>query len=151
MTGCGLLIIFISLNRIHFLIGSKFATGKVVRWRQYRAYSTPIIQFTDANYLITFAGEANTDLETDDPVTVIFKKDDPTDAQVFSFAGFVMRPMIYALIPLMLLAAAVYSFLDPRDVVILRMQSFYKIRFSKEKMLVQDVKENHKKIEQPTR
>lgn len=130
LSGIVIILLFITINRISMMAGSATAAGKVVSiktgsyqrsyvynggYHSAGSYSAPVIQFETDNSTITFTGERNVELEYGAPVTVIYKKANPTDAWVYSFSGFWMAPLIYGLIPLLVLAAAVYSFLSKKD------------------------------------
>ncbi|MGZ4034362.1 MAG: hypothetical protein ACXVPU_09430 [Bacteroidia bacterium] len=124
--GVIIVLLFITVNRLDFIIGSKFTSGKVIKihkWEGRRSqWFAPVIQFSDDKYIYTFEGETNSDLGVGEEVSVVYKLADPLNARVFSFVGFILSPMIYSLIPFALLAAAVYSFIEPYETVTINMQ-----------------------------
>ena len=130
LAGTGIILFFIVLNRLVYISGSAITTGKVIgiqygnsrsnyvyssnRYRE-GSYSFPVIQFNADSLRITFSGEHNVDLAAGETVSVIYKKKDPSQAKVYSFSGFWMAPLLYGLLPLLILAAVVFSFLEPKD------------------------------------
>ncbi len=109
------MFIYLVLNRVDYMIGSETTTGNVIRikkWYSRGSYSAPVINFKTELYNVTFQGETNMDVEVGDKVKVIYKTEYPSDAEVFSFVGFWLAPLLYCLVPLMVLAAAVFTFLE---------------------------------------
>jgi hypothetical protein len=140
--GVAAILAFVAINRLNYIIGSKFATGKVInthKWstRTWRGggsnFTAPIIRFRDGDYEITFTGETNDELTPDETVKVIYKADDPTEAEVFDFTGFLLPSLLYSLIPLLLLSAAAFSFIDAKEIVVIHVEKMYKLSFNKEK------------------
>jgi hypothetical protein len=136
----GLVLIF---NRVDYIFGSDVTTGEVVQTKMYSSqkfhangysyntyssndFSAPIIEFLVANKSITFEGTSNMDVETGDKVQVIYKISDPTKAQVYSFVGFWLTPLLYCIVPMMLLIAIVFSFLSPSQTVVLNFDKWGK-------------------------
>ncbi len=83
----------------------------MIRHRNGYRSSFSIIRFyTEDGNEFTFSAERNYELPIGEKVKVIYKEDG-TDAEVFSFIGFFLSPMIYGLTPLILWAAASLSFI----------------------------------------
>jgi hypothetical protein len=122
----GLLIIFIYilLNRVDYIISSNTTEGKVIYKKNWVAgkggqYYSSTIKFSVDSKEITFMNTTDMSLELGETVSVIYKVNNPENAQVYSFAGFWLMPIPYCLIPLMILTAAVFSFLTSSDIIIL--------------------------------
>lgn len=119
--GVAIIALFITINRVDFLIGSSFAEGKVVKVRKWsgsrgRSYFAPIVSYSVGANSYTFQGETYSELNVGEEVSVVYKND-LSVAEVFSFVGFVMTPLIYALLPLLILTAAIYSFIEKNETV----------------------------------
>lgn len=139
-----IILLFVIINRINFIYESNFAEGKVIQMVNRSSYSTlhgvtayavPVIKFRDGYSDITFEGERNADITVSETVKVVYKKDDPEKAEVFSFGGFLAPVLIYALLPLLLISAAVFSFLDSKELIVIDYEKFYKLNFKKEKKI----------------
>jgi hypothetical protein len=142
LIGVTVILLFVIINRANFIYGSKFTTGKVIRIgklsiQEYghvgTSMSVPIIQFFNNSNVITIEGEKNADLTIGEEVKVVYKKDNPESAAVFSFGGFLVPGLLYSLIPLLLISAATFSFLDPSDLIVIDVGKFYSINLKKEK------------------
>lgn len=143
LIGVATILVFVVINRVNFIIGSKFTVGQVIKiksWstRNYRGggsyYTAPIVKFTDHMNEMTFQGETNEDLKPGEFVKVIYKSDDQSDAKIFSFIDFMLPPLLYSLIPLLLLSAATFSFIESTDLVELNIEKMYKLTIRKEKI-----------------
>ena len=131
--GFAIIVLFITINRVDFLIGSTFTKGKVIRFKDVpfgRGITTkvPIIQFSARQEIHTFQGEINSELKAGEEIEVVYKLDDPLNANVFSFVGFILTPMIYALLPLLIFAAAIFSFLNKNETVTFSMKGISRNR-----------------------
>lgn len=135
--GVALILVFITINRVNFIIGSNFTKGTIIKLQTVRGskgYTSivPIVRFVDEQkYLYTFRGEReDSDYKIGEKVTVVYKVKDPSDAAVFSFIGFILSPLIYALLPLLFLAAAVYSFIAKNETVTFSIRGIVKNKSS---------------------
>jgi hypothetical protein len=120
--GLGIIFIFLLLNRIDYIIGSTTTTGKVQYVRHWTSrssrYTAPVIEFQTEDYEIKFQGETNMPLHAGETVNVIYKIKDPTNAEVYSFIGFWLSPLLYCILPLIFLVAITFSFLTHSDVFV---------------------------------
>jgi hypothetical protein len=142
LIGVVTILLFVIINRINFIIGSKFTIGQVIKtkswstrnWRGGSSYYTaPVVKFNDQHYEITFQGEGNEDLKPGEFVKVIYKSDDQSNAKIFNFIDFVLPPLLYSLIPFLLLSAATFSFIESTDFVEINLEKLYKLTIRKEK------------------
>ena len=129
--GVAIIILYLFLNRLDFIINSRFTNGQVVDTRYWSSggrsggsFSAPIIQFELDSFIYKFQGETNTNLENGLQVRVVYKKSDPSNARVYNFFGFWFVPALESALIVMLLGAVVYSFLSEFAI--------YKVTFGKQ-------------------
>jgi hypothetical protein len=122
LIGVGIVFIYVLLNRVDYIFGSNITTGEIVRIRSWSgnrsSYTAPIVKFSTETNEITFQGTTNMDASEGETVDVIYKANDPTNAEIYSFVGFWLSPLIYCILPLILLTAASFSFLTASDMLI---------------------------------
>ncbi len=122
LIGVGIVFLYLLLNRVDYIFGSNTTKGEVVRIRSWTgrrsSYTAPIVKFSTETDNITFQGTTNMDATVGEMVDVIYKVDDPTNAEIYSFIGFWLSPLIYCILPLILLTAAAFSFLTASDILI---------------------------------
>jgi len=138
LVGIGMIILLVLMNKFYFLIRSEHAKGEIVDTYVRRtsgkyagSYFHPRVKFTADNNDITFTGVANLNYKLGDKVDVVYLKSDITNARVFSLTGFWIPGFIYALIPFFILSGAVYSFIDPDDIVKINFDEVFSIKISK--------------------
>lgn len=135
--GLGIIVLYLFLNRFDFIWGSSTTTGKVIGFEKWVArtgrisFRAPIIQFSTDNEQLTFQGETDMDIKLGETVEVIYKPSNPTNAEVYTFAGFWLSPIIYCLIPLIILIAAAFSFLKPSDTITINFSKGKKLQFDR--------------------
>lgn len=141
LIGVTTIFVFVIINRINFIVGSKFTTGQVIKTKSWStrtvrdggtSYTAPIVKFVDQNYEITFQGKTNDYLKPGEFVKVIYKADDQSNAVIFSFIDFLLPSLLYSLIPLLLLSAATFSFIESTDIVEINLKKSIKITITKE-------------------
>ena len=125
LIGIFIIAIYLLLNRATFIYKGNVTSGEVTNiklWSTYSVglhsggnYNAPIIQFATDSFTITFTGITYSDLNIGDKVKVIYNKDEPTKAYVYSFEGFWFTPLLYCLLPLLFLTAAAFSFLTKSE------------------------------------
>lgn len=120
--GLGIIFVFLLLNRIDYIFGSTTTVGKVVsvkKWK-YRSsrFTAPMVKFQTETHEITFQGETNMNLQNGETVDVIYKINNPTNAEIYSFVGFWLSPLLYCILPLIFLVAITFSFLTRTDVFV---------------------------------
>ncbi len=98
-------------------------------------YSPPMVRFATDSLLITFQGETNLDYEEGEIVPVIYKTTDPANAHINTFLGLWLAPLLYCLLPLMVLTAVLFSFMNERDILVI---DFGRFLFWKKKYQKQD-------------
>ena len=117
----GTIIILIACYtpRIQFYLHGKIVPGKVthnITWSGRRTtYSASVVKFVAGDYQYTIHGETNVHFNQNDIVSVIYNPDDPADAKILSFLGFWFVPMLYSILPFIIMAAAVFSFMSSED------------------------------------
>lgn len=145
--GLGIIILYIFLNRFNFIWGSSITEGRVDAFRiiisATNSYNEPVIKFFVDSKEITFTDDNNLDLELGQNVTVIYKKDNPGNARVYSFTGFWLNSIIWALIPTIIFLAAIFSFMNKQDYILIDLSRLFKVRWIKENQL-KNLEENNK-------
>lgn len=126
--GIVVIVFYLVLNRIHFMEGTAITKGEIIGLEGYSnrgpVYAPPMVHFITDSIDITFHGETNTDYREGEIVPVIYKLDNPSDAYIYSFLGFWLGPVLYCILPLMVLTAVVFSFMGERDRIVLRFERF---------------------------
>ena len=117
MLGIFMILLYVFLYRVKFIRNSELTRGIVIDKKEVGGLRTgggqiaPIIAFYYDGYQYRFPAELNLNIERGDIVDVIFNLDDPTEAMVYSFSGFWLAPLLYAIFPFILYVAAIYSFI----------------------------------------
>jgi len=136
LIGIGIILFVIFMNKISFLLRCNHAEGEVIEKVSHYTYTVnyggksiyPIVEFTVENHKITFIGGENLKCKIGDTVDVIYLKSDFTTAKIFSFNGFWLPGLIYGLIPFIFLSAAVFSFIDSKDIFYIKFDKFITIQ-----------------------
>ena len=92
-------IILITIgSRIVFFINSEYADGEVVGFEsKSRAFLRhPVIKFQLNGNQYQFLAAVNINLELKEPVKVIYKKNNPENAAVYSFFGFWFHYLLFS-------------------------------------------------------
>lgn len=113
--GLALTFVYLILNRLDYIFASQTTIGQVVEIQYEGGFSVPIINFSPSDTSVSFKGVANMNLGLGDIVSVVYKTNDPSNAEIYTFTGFWLTPLLYCLIPLMLLMAIVFSFLSKKQ------------------------------------
>jgi hypothetical protein len=111
--GCFILLIFVFLSRAELVLLGKSAQGKVVAlrtWGRAGRYVDPIIEYTDGYSVQTFRGESNLGYDVGSLVPVRYLAAENPHAVIYTFFGCWIAPLLYSVIPLVLLLAAGLSF-----------------------------------------
>lgn len=124
------------LDRFEYILSSSTTSGRVIEINKWTTrgkyggtYSAPIIKFSTDKYIITFQGVANMKAYLGEKVTVLYDDSNPIKASVYNFVGFWLTPLIFFLIPIMVITAFVFSFFKRN--VIYSLELGKKIRFNK--------------------
>jgi len=123
--------LFAGINILNFVIVSDFANGKVSAWYG----NQPWVDFYLDGKLIQFAGEADTFVNLNGEVTVIYETSNPKNAAIFSFSGFFLRYFYFLVLPLLIFTAFIYSYFGRYDTVTVNFRKDAEQRISKNKRL----------------
>jgi len=116
--GLCLILVYVAVNRLNFIRLGNFTNGKVYNIVKTSGnHTSPVIEFSTDSLIVKFHSETDEDLEPGQQVEVIYQRSDPRNAKVYSFIGFWLSPLLYCILPVIVLAAAVYSFLSKRFVI----------------------------------
>lgn len=131
ITGLIVILVYLLLNRVDYIWNSKITKGHIIgtaKWTAGRSssFSAPVVRFNVDGLEIIFYGTTNTEMDTGQEVNVIYKISDPQSAEIYDFMGFWFSPLIYCLLPLIILTAAVYSFLTAKDIISIDFNKFFK-------------------------
>lgn len=130
LIGLCIIFVFLLLNRIDYIFGSSTTVGRVISVKEWETHNYSVNRFSNGQYFapvvlfsidsteITFQATTNMDLKSGETVDVIYKTIDPANAEVYSFVGFWLSPLLYCTIPLILLIATTFSFLTRTDVFV---------------------------------
>lgn len=120
------ILVFYLINRFNIIINSDFAEAKVVDEKIW--YNQDSTQFLKRIVYINFAydnsshiieSEENENYQVGDKLKVIIKKKNPKNASSFSFAGFWLNSLIYALIPIMFISALILTFINENTIFLI--------------------------------
>ena len=132
MIGLSILIFYIGLNRFDILWGTQKTDGEVIAYQIGGLKTGTLlheIRFQTAQgYVFKFTSAEDVFLDIGEKVPVIFKKDNPAEAYVYNFISFWYPICIWALFPLILLLAAVYSFLKKDEVILMNLFEDFRIK-----------------------
>ena len=127
ISGICIILFYLLLNRWTLVNASSFTKGWVVneiKWGNGTMgetegfFTAPLVQFIKKNKVITFQGETNTSYHKGQSVTVIYDKNNVNTAKIYSFTGFWLAPLLYCLLPFLLLTALVFSFFKPDAIIV---------------------------------
>ena len=89
-------------------------------------FTAPVVQFVKGNKVVTFQGETNTSYHKGQSVTVIYNKENINTAKIYSFTGFWLTPLLFCLLPFLLLTAIVFSFFKQDAIIVANMGNLFK-------------------------
>ena len=118
--GVGIISFYYLLNKFEFIFKSARTQGVVVGYADNGRVNAASIEFEVQSKFYYFEGQKNVEYDGGEKLPVIYLKEDPKQAYVFSFLGFWYTGLIVALIPLMLWCAFVLSFYRESDSISLR-------------------------------
>lgn len=137
------------LNRWEYIKGCRIVEGKVIGMQHHSSFSVPLIEYSvDSTMVIRFYGESNMNLSTQSKVKVIYKIDNPNEAVAYNFIGFWLAPLIYTLLPFIILVSLVFSFLTKRQHFIIRFGKGVSFSRSEDKLKKLDDLTDVKKLEE---
>lgn len=119
-----IILLFAVINRYDYIFKSKVTTGYVSLARTEGLSGALGLGFSQKIHVIAFSvgkkkysieSESNAKLKIGQEVKVIYKKDDPNNAYVYNFTGFWLAPLLYSIIPLLFISAALLAFFDKED------------------------------------
>lgn len=120
-------------NRLLLVLNGNTAKGEVVSFVGVEGYESrhntstyiaPCIAFYNGKQQIVFVGESNLDLDRSEMVPVIYSKTNPERAFIYTFFGFWFLPIIYALLPIIVIVAIPLSFLKYKEGVLISLSPF---------------------------
>ena len=143
-----IILLFYLINRLNIIISSDFADAQVVGEKiQCNQDSTRCetitvyIGFTYNNSYYICESEKSEIYPIGEELKVIIKNKDPHNASSFRFAGFWLNSLLYTLLPIMIIAALILTFINKNDVFL--------INFGKEKKThITKLKDENKSLEE---
>lgn len=127
--GIFIIIIFIIVDRLSYVKQSAITKGIVTEIYVSRTSGTrysngktlhPRIQFETDSFVIEFKAVSNMNVNVGDTVDVIYLKNDPINAEVFSFIGFLYMPILYGfLLILLILTPPIFSLMTNRTILLI--------------------------------
>jgi hypothetical protein len=119
----GLIIILLLCYswRINFYLRGKITSGTVLTTTysniRRTTYTYPTVKFLVGDDAYTFRADSNLPYDENDKVSVIYNPNDPRQCWIFTFLGFWLTPLIYSILPVVLLTAATFSFWSADDLI----------------------------------
>jgi len=123
--GFSVFLFYFLLNKLSFFIGAEYAEGRIVYFAGNKN-PCPVVKFQYRDTVYTFTGDQSFDDYTDKKVEVIFKKDNPLEAKIYSFFGFWWTGIIYGLLPLLIVAAFLLSYLEKDEILVLNYSKYFR-------------------------
>ncbi len=121
-----MILLFLVINRINIISKSIITNGIVIGYKIWEnktfpedTESAPIIEFQTENSIITFTAQKNLKYDTGDLVKVIYNESDPYKANIYSFYGFWLEPLIISFIPIIIVSALILTFISKKDIVVI--------------------------------
>jgi hypothetical protein len=125
--GYFIIIVFLSLNRINDINKSVITSGKIIGYKEWENKTFPedvekaaVVLFYNGKKENIFIAQRNVDYESGQIVRVIYKKQNVTNAKIFSFTGYWLEPIIICLIPLIIFSALTLTFIKKDDRIIFK-------------------------------
>ena len=121
LTGLMVILLCYFIRQLTFISNSERATGEVIRITQGGGKGTkityPVVKFHTDKYEFTFVAEGNLEYQRGDKVEVIYDKNDPGDASIFTFFGFWFGRAVWFGLALMLWAAFSTSYIGTGEYI----------------------------------
>lgn len=130
--GILIIIFYIGLNRLNILVGSQKTTGQVISY-QMHDYEGDGLLLSEVKFELPtgepfrFTTDKETFLEIGNVLPVLYKKDNPSEAWVYTFVDFWYPAIVWGIFPLILLIAFIYSFLRKDEYLSINLAGNFKI------------------------
>ena len=131
----GIILVLVVMGKCVFLMRSNFTKGVVVQIVTSKTESKspateiyPVVQFNANGKTVTFFAEENLNCQVGDKVTVVYLHSKVTKAFIFSFGGFWLNGFLYALVPFIVLSAAILAFMDTTDLLVISIKKGFSIK-----------------------
>ncbi len=111
---------FFLFNRLDFITEGMITEGKVTGIILQGSKIIPLISYSAGNTKFSISEETNLTLEPGEHIKIIYRKSCPEDARVYSFFGFWFPVLAWLIAPVMLLGAALFSFIDENQKIVIR-------------------------------
>ncbi len=133
-----IILSFLGLNRIRFINNSVITNGEVIGHKEWvneefpkEKEIAPIIKFSNDTQRIVFTAQKNLNYNVGSQIKVIYKKQSPHKAKIYTFLGFWLKPIIVCIIPLILIFASIFTFLAKDDIIYFSNNKIRKIKKNK--------------------
>jgi hypothetical protein len=131
-------LIFLVINRLNYSFNSNITDGKVIGHKIWEnetfpedTETAPIIEFYSDDGRIEFTAQRNLKYDIGHELKVIYKKQNPNKANIYSFFGFWMEPLILCFIPIIVLSALIFVFISKKDTIVCSRNKGNKINISR--------------------
>lgn len=121
--------LFAGIHILNFYNKSDFTKGSLIAYDG----NAPRILIKVNNTEYIFTGQSDLHLDPTEKIEVIYDKNNPTNASVYTFWGFYMFYFYFIIVPLVVFTAFIYSWFDKYDRVIV---DFRKKKVSSSKELI---------------
>ncbi|HOV10829.1 MAG TPA: DUF3592 domain-containing protein [Bacteroidales bacterium] len=126
-------IVLIALtNRLNFILKSNFTQGVVVSIKKLsvdgkidETNTVPVIRFVANGNTFYFDALKNSHYKYGETVRVVYHKSNPAKAKIFGFEDFIYPVLLYCIVPIMILGAAVFSFIKPKDKLLINLKKIF--------------------------
>jgi len=129
LIGFTVIILIALTNRLNFIFKSNFTQGVVVQIKKLSyngktddLNTVPVVRFVANNDIYYFNALTNSHYQYGDTVRVVYHKSEPSKAKIFGFEDFIYPVLLYCIVPIMILGAAVFSFIKPKDKLLINLK-----------------------------
>jgi len=133
-----LVLLFLVINRLNNVYKSHITDGVVIGHKIWENETfpedteiAPIVEFYTEDTRITFTSQRNLNYEINDKVNVIYKEKNPHNANIYSFYGFWLEPLILSFIPITIISALIFAFISKKDIIEISRKSNKKIHIDR--------------------
>ena len=119
------ILLFLAVNRLNNILKSEITEGVVIGHKIWENKTfpedteiSPIVSYKVDDEIYDFTAQRNLKYETGQSIKVIFRKKHPENAYIYSFSGFWLSPILYCLIPIILLSALIFTLISKNDIIV---------------------------------
>lgn len=133
-----IVVLFVGINRYRYVNSAVITEGIVIGQKIFENKTfpedteyAPVLEFYNGDDKITFTAERNLGYQNGEIHKIIYKKNNPRNAKIYSFTGFWMEPLIISIIPFIIISGFIFGFVSKGDKIMFSINGFKRIRSKK--------------------